>query len=273
MPLLSHIFIYPIKSLSAIELKKSALTREGLFCDRRWMLVDDDGLFITQREFPILNLLKIQELENEFLVTDPGQNFLLIPKEINNRNTRIMFNVKIWEAQFDAEVWDPYASQWFSNYLEKRVVLVKMILNHRIKKMANCNLEFPVNFSDGYPIHIINTSSVNKVSEWAEEKIDPMQFRPNFIFDQLNEFEEDRIRHFSVGDQKFEILKQTERCIMSTLIPNTAEFRKEPLSALSKFNRANNKVSFGIYAIPVLEKGQENYSNIAVNQNLQIEFR
>ncbi len=270
--MLEKIFIYPVKSLGGIERRKVQLCDEGLLWDRSWMLVDDDGVFITQRQFPSLNLLKIRELEDEFMVTDPNNNFLLIPKEMKDKKDKILFHVKIWEAEFDAEIWDPYASQWLSTYLDQRVILVKMIDKNRMKKSSVWETAFPIQFSDGYPIHVVNVNSVKKVSEWSQEEIHYSQFRPNFLINNLPEFEEEKIKSFIINDQKFLIIKPTERCIMSTIKPDDIRINKQPLAALAQNRKDGNKVNFGIYAIPHRDSEDENFSVIEVNQKLQIEF-
>ncbi|NOT36258.1 MAG: MOSC domain-containing protein [Saprospiraceae bacterium] len=271
MASLERIFVYPVKSLGGIERRKTKICDEGLLWDRKWMLADEDGKFITQRDFPILNQLKVEELENEFLVIDRESNFLLIPKNYGESEEKIVFKVIIWGAEFDAEIWEPYASQWLSAYLDKRVVLVRMIDKNRIKKTEHWPTAFPVNFSDGYPIHIVNINSVKKVSEWCDEEIFPTQFRPNFLIHDLEAFEEDKIKSFIINGQKFGIIKQCERCIMSTIKPDEGTINKQPLAALAKFRRDSNKVNFGIYAIPIPDNSQ-NYLDIEVNQKLEIEF-
>ncbi|MEO6692253.1 MAG: MOSC N-terminal beta barrel domain-containing protein [Saprospiraceae bacterium] len=160
MPQLEKIIIYPIKSIGHIELKNSIVNEEGLEWDRKWMLVDDQGKFITQREFPELNLIRIKELETDFLIMDPENNFVLVPKYISSSSSIIKFEVEIWGATFDAEVWNPLASQWISDYLEQRVMLVRMIDKSRIKKSEYWKQEFPVYFSDAYPILLVNHNSV-----------------------------------------------------------------------------------------------------------------
>lgn len=271
MSKLEKIFVYPVKSLGGFERKRTRLCDEGLEWDRMWMLADEEGKFLTQREFPTLNQLKIEELENEFLIMDPNNDFLLIPKFNQKSNDKILFKVNIWGSEFDAEIWEPYASQWLSTYLDKRVVLVRMIHKNRLKKTDHWPEEFSVNFSDGYPIHVVNINSVRKVSDWSNEEIFPTQFRPNFLINDLEAFEEDKIKSFTISDQKFGIIKKCDRCIMTTIKPLEGKIHKQPLASLAKYRSKGNKVNFGIYAIP-LKNSDQNYLDIEVNQKLQIEF-
>ncbi|MEP7197904.1 MAG: MOSC N-terminal beta barrel domain-containing protein [Saprospiraceae bacterium] len=271
MPTLEKLFIYPIKSVGSIELKKSTISEEGLHWDRKWMLVDVDGKFITQRECPKLNLLQIQELEEEFLIINNEQNFLLIPKQIYFSTEMISIEVEIWGSKFHAEVWNPLASEWFSDYLDRRVLLVNIIPHSRKKNTPFYPREFHVQFSDGYPVHLVNMQSVLQIQEWCKRDIHLLQFRPNILIDNLEAFEEDKLKSFTIGDQKFDIIKPCERCIITTLAPGEFRFGLEPLFSLNKYRRSGNKVLFGMYAIPVPNESGK-YETVGLNQDLKLEF-
>ncbi len=271
MPTLEKLFIYPIKSVGSIELKNSNISEEGMQWDRQWMLVDVDGKFITQRECPKLNLLQIQELEEEFLIINTEQNFLLIPKQIYFSAEMISIEVEIWGSKFQAEVWNPLASEWFSDYLNKRVLLVSMIPQARLKSTPYYPTSFHVQFSDGYPVHLVNMQSVLKIQEWCRREIHLLQFRPNILINYLEAFEEDKLKSFTIGDQKFDIIKPCERCIITTLSPGETRFGLEPLFSLNKYRRSGNKVLFGMYALP-LPNPSGKYVSIGLNQELKLEF-
>jgi len=59
MAILDKIYSFPIKSLGPLTHHRAILEKEGIRWDRHWMLVDEEGNFISQRKYPNLNLLKV----------------------------------------------------------------------------------------------------------------------------------------------------------------------------------------------------------------------
>ncbi|HMW39576.1 MAG: MOSC domain-containing protein [Saprospiraceae bacterium] len=272
MAILDKIYSFPIKSLGPLTHHRAILEKEGIRWDRHWMLVDEEGNFISQRKYPNLNLLKVSELENDFMVMDPENNFVLIPKTLQQGHTEpVRFSVNLWSSTFEAEIWSTHATQWLSEYLDHRVILVARIPDHRIRTSPYHGKPFSVSFVDGYPIHLISQASVEKVSEWCGESIDPIQFRPNFVLRDTEAFEEDHLKAFTIDGQRFEILKPCDRCVMTTIKPNQSSITKEPLSTLSKKRRDGNQVNFGMYAIP-LPDSKGNFNAISVNHDVTLEF-
>ena len=66
---ISELFIYPVKSLGGISVTSAVVAQRGLEYDRRWMPVDNNNCFITQREFPSLALFLITTNKEGLQVT------------------------------------------------------------------------------------------------------------------------------------------------------------------------------------------------------------
>jgi hypothetical protein len=120
---ISHLFIYPIKSLGDIELQNAKLTDRGLEHDRRWMLVDQQNQFLTQRSFPRMALLKTAVRENKLIVFEKDHDDDVLLLDLSpSTGEKIM--VDIWEDQCEAYHPDTSADLWFSNKLLRAQLIV-----------------------------------------------------------------------------------------------------------------------------------------------------
>lgn len=243
--LLTEIYIYPVKSLSGISLQKSEVTERGLKYDRRWMLVDQNNIFITQRKYPQMALIKV-ELENDLLIFTHKLNNELhfkIPIQIEDGKLE---NVTIWDDNIDALHFSKEADEWFSDVLNVKCKLVHMpddVKRHVDKKYATRN-EI-VSFADAFPFLIIGQASLNDLNNRLKEKVPMNRFRPNFVFTSGNAFDEDRWKSFKIGVITFYPVKPCSRCVITTINQDTAEKYDEPLHTLTMYRTINNKVMFG----------------------------
>lgn len=259
---LRQIKIYPIKSVPGIELSAHSVVETGLLWDRHWMLTDGLGNFITQREEPILNTLQVSQINNGFKIKPlkDDRNELILPLGVaQNNGTR---PVKIWGSEFQAIRTKTDASEWFSDFLHKKVELVQINPGARMKKNSLWPRAFPLSFTDGYPIHLINLASVEDISKQSGETIHPDQFRANLVVEGLEPYEEDEILTIRLDDLELAAVKKCDRCIMTGIRPERSEIGKEPLKTLSTYRRSGNSVNFGIYLIP---KGMHPHSGTEVS--------
>ena len=248
---ISHLFIYPIKSLGGIAVSSSHVEERGLQHDRRWMLIDNDNRFITQREHSALALLRTaighDHLE-VFHLHDPTDR-IFIPLETPQNET---IDVKIWDDVCTAIPVSSSADQWFSEQLGLSVRLVYMPDNSRreIDPDYAFNKEI-TSFSDGYPILIIGQASLDDLNSRLPAAIGMDRFRPNIVFTGGEAFCEDAMRSITIGDVKMMGVKNCARCILTTTDQQTGERSSEPLATLSTYRKRNNKIYFGQNAIPL----------------------
>lgn len=247
---LSEIWIYPIKSLGGIALKHSNVTHCGLENDRRWMLVDEEGLFITQRTHPQLALFQPQ-ITNDFLIITHNENeseALKISLLANDLNSKNKISVTVWDDQVEALEVSQEANDWFSKKLGFAIKLVYMPDESERKvpekyavDEANIN-----SFSDGFPFLMIGQASLDDLNSRLENPVSIKRFRPNFVFTGGAAFEEDLWKEFTIGSLAFFGVKPCDRCIMTTVNPESGKFAgKEPLYTLSKYRKVDKKVLFG----------------------------
>ena len=242
---LTDIYIYPIKSLGGIRVTEAKVEKRGLQYDRRWMLVDMLGNFLSQRQHAQMALLRVEISDVGLRVTHKTKNNapLLIPFEANDEKSQL---VTIWrDVCFAFEV-TPEANAWFSEVLEIPCKLVHMP-DHAIRTVDQ---EFArprdiVSFADAYPFLIIGQESLQNLNRKLEQAIPINRFRPNLVFSGGEAFDEDTWSQFSIGETTFYPVKPCYRCVVTTINQDTAEKSAEPLKTLATYRSENNKVKFG----------------------------
>ena len=242
---ISQLFIYPIKSLGGIALQQSLVTSRGLQHDRRFMLVDENNRFVSQREFPEMALLKVSIEHNQLLVytnANPNDNIKL-PLQVESGSE---ISVAIWDYQCKALLVDAKADEWFSSKLGKRLRLVYMPdYSERLVDEDYALHNDLTSFSDGFPILMIGQSSLDDLNSRLEHPVGMDRFRPNIVINGSAAFEEDGYRHIRFGNINLYAVKPCARCSMTTNNQQTGVAGQEPLKTLSSFRKGNNKIYFG----------------------------
>lgn len=248
---IKSIHIYPIKSLAGIELTESRVQRRGLEHDRRWMLIDENGRFISQRENPKLALLQPSIKENLMFIQDRTGYMTPLGFEMSEPEHEAI-EVSIWDDVCMAKPLDLKINQWFSKFMGKPVRLVYMhegstrIADQRYAPKK----DDIVSFADGYPILVIGQASLDLLSEKVGTEVPMNRFRPNIVIDGLQPNEEDTLAEVTIGNLKLFGVKPCARCIMTTIDQESAEKGKEPLSTLASYRKVGNKTLFGENFIP-----------------------
>lgn len=240
---LSQIWIYPIKSLGGISLTSSLVMKKGLQFDRRFMLVDETGKFMTQRVFPKMALFKLFIVNNVLSITHFQHILNISTQEIKSSTP---FNVTIWDDTVAAFEVDPLYSKWFSEHLGLNCKLVYFPEENPrpVNPKYKVNDEH-VSLADAYPFMMIGQSSLDDLNEKLDEPVPINRFRPNFVFTGGKPYEEDTWRNFSIGNNRFTGVKMCDRCVLTTVNQETGEKGTEPLKTLATYRKWNNKIYFG----------------------------
>lgn len=241
----SQLYIYPIKSLGGIALTAVNITDRGFKHDRRWMLVDDQGRFISQREVAAMALLKVKLTANGLQVYHQHEStgILSIPFAPYNNHS---IPVTIWDSSCEAVLVSKEADEWFSKKLDLSCRLVYMTDETTISIDERYNINNSINsFSDGYPILMISQASLNDFNSKTTETITMDRFRPNLVFTGGDAFIENRMKNFEINGLKFYGVKPCARCVVTTINQSTANKGKEPLRTLATYRNTNNKIYFG----------------------------
>lgn len=252
--ILSEIHIYPVKSLGGIALNSSVVEERGLMYDRRWLLVDEQGIFMTQRDFPQMALIELS-LSDTKLTANHKVDKSLYPISIPLHSTSIeKTSVTIWNDQCEALIVGEQHNEWFSDVLKTKCRLVFMPADERrIVEKKFLTEEKIVSFADAYPFLIIGQSSLDDLNSRLEKKLPMNRFRTNFVFTGGHPFEEDTWQDFNIGNVRFKAVKPCARCVITTTDQDTAERKKEPLKTLSTYRKSGNKVMFGMNLISLAD--------------------
>jgi len=242
---ISQLFIYPIKSLGGISLDTVRVTDRGFRYDRRWMLVDPDNVFITQRDLPMMALIRVS-LGDEGLkvVSRLHPEPLFIPY----RPVSLEFaKVRVWDDVCRAQFVSAEADAWFSAALGRACRLVFMPDSSlRVTDPGYAPSGSITSFADAFPFLLIGQASLDELNGRLEQALPMNRFRPNMVFTGGKPFEEDSFREFTIGTVRFGGVKLCARCPIPTIDQETAERGKEPLRTLAQYRRfRENKVFFG----------------------------
>ena len=246
--ILSEINIYPIKSLKGISLTQAKIERRGLEFDRRWMLIDENNKFLTQREFPKMATLRVEILENGLQVSS-GDEKLRVPFEIENKKAE---KVTIWRSKCLAEIYDNAINDWFSERLQTncRLALMPEETHRKVNYLYAVQKDDHVSFADGYPFLLIGMSSLEDLNSRLEKSLPMNRFRPNFVVKDSEAFAEDSWKKIKIGESIFHIVKPSERCVITTIEQTKGEKQGvEPLKTLATFRipkrSLKKKILFG----------------------------
>ena len=263
-PFLSQLNIYPIKSIQGISLPSAKVTLSGLVDDRHYMLVDTEGVAVTAREFPQLSLVRAEQLaEQQWQLSHPS-----MPEDLvidGQTFSDLTLECQIWDHQVTGHHCGNDIDQWFNQVLQAQVKLV--YFGPSSERFTNRKPDTPVEFADGYPFLLTTSASLAEVNNFAAEEINMAQFRPNIVVDSDEAFAEDTWKRIKIGEVIFENVKPCERCIFTTLNPQTAERSRkgEPLKTLAKFRLSPHKtIDFGINLVA------ENSGKINVGDKVEV---
>jgi len=249
---LSHLFIYPVKSLGGIALSTAKIEARGLEHDRRWLLIDQENQFLTQRTYPQMALIKVL-LEKDSLVFfhqhQPEDRLVVGLRQCEQE----ALNVGIWDDTCKANPVGANADKWFSKKLEIACRLVRMAEDEqRLVDGRYASNGETVSFADGYPFLIIGQAALDHLNSRLENSVSMDRFRPNFVFSGGLPNKEDEWKDFSINDIHFAGVKPCARCIMTTVNPEKGEIdSKEPLKTLASYRKRENKIYFGQNVLPI----------------------
>lgn len=243
--------VYPIKSTAGIALDACDVEPQGLAMDRRWMIVDEYGEFLTGREFPALTQVRSRMTAGGLAVTAPGMEAMTVPMPDSSGTSR---PVRVWSDECRALTAEVRVDAWFTRLLGARCHLVYMADTGQ--RPVDFDYGRPgdrVSFADGFPLLLISEASLEDLNGRLSDPMSMGRFRPNVVVAGCGPFDEDRWRWIRIGEARFHGVKRCSRCVFTTIDPDTGEEhpRGEPLRTLSSYRRADDGgVVFGQNLIP-----------------------
>ncbi|WP_114751721.1 MOSC domain-containing protein [Pleomorphovibrio marinus] len=252
---IKDIYIYPIKSLGGIRVESAKVLEKGFVHDRRWMLVDKNGDFMTQRKTSHMVLLQT-DLTTEgvkvFHKHHPKESMLL-PFSAEKADRKV---VRVWEDEVNAFTFGGEVNQWFSEMLGLKCELVHMTeqTDRKFGEKYRDQIE-QVSFADAMPFLIIGQSSLDDLNSRLSTPVGMERFRPNLVFSEASPFLEDHWKEISIGGITFRVTKPCARCVVTTVDPSNGQKGKEPLRTLATYRNNDKKVLFGQNLV-AYEKGE-----------------
>ncbi len=240
---ISGIYSYPVKSLGGINLERAWLDPRGIRFDRHWMLVDPEGVFITQRQLPRMALIETR-LTSDGLQLSAGEMPDLMIAFASKDDEKM--EVRVWGDRCLARSAGSKADRWLSRFLDRECRLVYMP-EESVRRLDPdyADAADQTGFSDGFPLLLISEASLQDLNSRLSEPLSMRRFRPNLVVAGCAPYAEDNWRRIRIGDSRFRVVKPCSRCVVTTVDPDTAIKGEEPLRTLSRYRRVGNRVLFG----------------------------
>lgn len=258
MPTVSRLFIYPIKSCAPVEMQQLVFDDYGPVGDRRFLLVDEQGHFITQRQQPEMAHIYPELKGSVLAVSFRGKETL----EVSLHGQAVMRTVTVWSDTLPADDCGDDAAAWFSAALGITCRLVRLPADSR--RQVDLRYAEPgqwVGFADGFPVLVTAESSLGAISERVGRELPMERFRPNVVVAGSAVFAEREWQSLMHKDGMLDIRKPCQRCVIPTRNMDTLERETDVLDALKELCRIEGKILFGqnalVSGIQVLNIGDE----------------
>lgn len=252
----ADLYVYPVKGCGGTRLAAAEVTPRGLRHDRRWMVVDDAGKFLTQRELPRMALIRPVLAGEAVRLTAEGMtDSVTVP--VADAGPRL--TVRVWDDTCPAVSDGPAADAWLSAFLETEVHLVHLPADY---VRADGRQLGQVGFADAYPFLITSLASLAdlnaRLAAKGEAPLPMNRFRPNLVVAGAAPYAEDTWARLEIAGVVYVVVKPCVRCVVTTTDQATTERRPEPLRTLATYRKtakgaifAQNAVNLGTGIVAV----------------------
>lgn len=259
------LWVYPVKSCAGVSLTEAELTPTGLAWDRAWMVVDEKGEFVTQRELPRMALIQPSFKLGQLVLRAPGMLALHLSLEAAEWQVK----VRVWDDVVEAWDMGDIAAQWFSDFLGvdapadlKRLRLVRF--DPEVRRLCSTKWtggrESVTQFADGFGVLVTSSASIDglngRLQAAGQPVVDQRRFRPNIVLGGVDAHDEDRIGVWRIdtghGVAQLENVKPCARCPIPNVDPDSAVPSPAVGDALQAYRqdpRLNGALTFGMNAI------------------------
>lgn len=241
---ITELHIYPVKSLGGISLQEARLTSKGLMYDRNWMLLDENGVFMTQRKFPQMALVQTKIQNGDLIFTHKKTGATASIPILKNYG--VTLRSKVWSNSCEVQKVDSIGD-WFSKELGMKCTLVFFPeKNIRTKETEAGVIQNLTSLSDKSPILITNTASLEELNQRLEQRIPMNRFRANIVYKGENAYEEDQWESIRIGGTIFKTVEVCGRCKLINVDHLTGEPTGQPLEILATYRKVGREIKFGM---------------------------
>jgi uncharacterized protein YcbX len=248
MPKISDLFVYPVKSCAGVRVEDVAIVPTGFEFDRNWMVVDADGMFVTQREHPKLALVQPEFANGGLVLTAPGMK----PLHVSANGAGAPVSITLFGEKHEALSTDAEADAWFSDYLGAPFQLAKC--DPKVLRKGGVQYperdSAPTSFVDNYGILVISQASHTALNQKLAEAVPMNRFRPNIVVSGIDQHEEDYFTQARCGEVALRFVNPCYRCSMTSIDQKSGTPGLDVLPVLStyRYDDAVKGVKFGAYA-------------------------
>lgn len=247
MPTLNSVHRYPVKSCAGHRVAAAVVEPWGLAGDRRWMVVDAAGGLVTAREVNRMVLIRPEPTGVGLRLAAPGLPVL----DVAEPDPAGQVPVRVWRSALTAAYAGDAAAAWFSEAVGRAVRLVH--LDDPTRRPTNPDLTEPgdrVSFADAYPVLVASEESRAALEEAAGVPLSMTRFRPNLVVSGSAPWAEDDWRRVRIGGAVFRAVKGCDRCVLTTVDPETGVRGREPIATLARTRRWDGRTWFGVNLVP-----------------------
>ena len=247
---LASVHLYPVKGLHGLTPPAALVRPWGLEGDRRWMIVDPDGRFLTQRACRAMALITPIPTSEGLTLTRAGSRPCPVRFPDADAPQR---PVTVWNDTVTGRDAGDAVAHWLSDALARPCRLVWMHVPELARIRSLSGEDVPVSFADGYPLLVASVTSLADLNmRLGPGRAIPMnRFRANIVVDGALPWEEDGWRLLSIGTALIRIVASCARCVVTTVDQHTGQIPTpgEPLATLATFRRAQDGIMFAQNAI------------------------
>ena len=248
---LSALNVYPVKGLKGIAVTQARCTERGLEHDRRWMVVDAEDNFLSQRELPKMATIWTEIAKGNLTLSAPDMDPLDIPLSPPPSAPKML--VTVWGTECEALAVSGEADAWLSDYLSMECRFVYMPdKSRRLSNPKYAGEGKLVGFADGYAYLLTSEASLadlnNRLAAKKHEALPMNRFRPNLVVAGAEAFAEDRWKKLHIGQVTLAVVKPCGRCQVPSTDQATGEVKgPEPLATLATYRDSKEfGVTFGM---------------------------
>jgi len=255
----ARLFVYPVKSCAGVELNEALVAETGLDLDRSWMVVDAQGQFLTQREWPRMALIRPQIKSSEVVLRAPA----MLALHLGINEVERPLRVRVWKDELEAWDMGDTAGQWFSDFLGQPGLRLARF-DPEVRRLSSLQwtggIEAPNQFADGYPFLVTSEASLaelnRRLQAGGHAPVGIERLRPNLVLAGVEAHDEDRLAELRIatadGPVVLKPVKPCARCPIPNIDPQTAQSSPEVLATLIQYRadaRVDGQLTFGMNAI------------------------
>ena len=260
--------VYPVKGCRGVDAPEAALSETGFVGDRQFVIVDEKGLFLTQRDCPELARIEVHYRGDNLVLSMAGHGDLTVPVRGNAGQRQI----QVWSAKGIADDAGDDAALWLRSGLGRPLRLMHAGSTWQ-RSFGFEGQTLPLAFADGYPLLVISEASLADLNERLPSPVPMARFRTNIVVDGIGAYAEDNLDYAQLGDIVLRGVKPCVRCSVTTTDQLTGDRdpRSEPLRTLARYRKSEalRGVIFGMNLAVTAGSGQ----SLRVGDTLETNFR